>query len=178
MRGLSGLTETLSQLFEQAGIALPPWAFPAAAGLAFIALVPWIRQNHRTHQARKLIHEAGSESASDRAALRAAALALVERHPVGLVSIADEALRRGMLDLARQALERLKAHGKPTHEIIRLQTAIDGPPPAHLYSEIQVIEQLLSNGMTQAAENRIARAQKFWPDAPELLRLATVRTEE
>jgi len=176
--GLSGIADTLNQLLEQGGVTLAPWAIPAVIALAFLAMLPWLQQNHRLQRARSLVQAIASEREVDREALRAAALALVADHPMGLVGLADEALRQGLNDLARAALVQLKTHGKPVRDIHRLHAVIHGPPPAHLEGELAAIEKLLRNSMRSAARERLQRALRTWPDAPELSALAAAQAEE
>ncbi len=178
MGRLGGITDTLSQLLEHAGITLPPWAFPVLIGVAFLGALPWLRQNQRTHRARLLVAEIASERDADRQALKRQAIEAVAGHPVGLVGLADEALRKGLQDLAASALEELKKNGKPVLEIRRLQEAIHGPPPAHLEGELAAIEQLLSQGLPAAALKRVRRAQQHWPNEPSLHQLAETCAEE
>ena len=178
MGRLGGITETLSKLLEHAGISLPPWAFPGLIGLAFLAVFPWLRQNHRLHRARQIVAEIASERSADRAALKSKAVALVARHPNGLVGLADEAIRRGLHDLAEQALTQLMVHGKPAVEIRRLRQALHGPPPTHLEGELAAIEALLAQELPAAAIQRVRRAQQHWPDEPRLQKLADICTEE
>jgi len=175
---LSGITDTLSQLLEQAGVSLPPWAFPGIIALLFLGVLPLIRRNSRVHRARLLVQEIASEQTTDRAIRKAEAIALVSDHPVGLVGLADEAIRRGVRDLAELALEELKTHGRPVPDIHRLQIELHGPPPAHLEGELAGIEQLLANGVRGAAMDRLRRAQETWPTDPALQRLATRCAEE
>jgi hypothetical protein len=178
MGRLGGITETLSQLLEQAGVALPAWAFPAVIVLLFLTALPAIRRNSRVHRARLLVAEIASEQSVDRAARKAQAIALVADHPVGLVGLADEAIRRGVRDLATLALNQLRAHGRPVQEILRLETELHGPPPAHLQGELAAVEQLITSGAHGAAMHRLQRAQRAWPSAPELRSLASRLAEE
>lgn len=178
MGRLGGITETLSQLLEQAGIALPPWTFPGIIALLFLAVLPMIRRNSRVHRARLLVQEIASERTVDRTGRKAQAIELVADHPVGLVGLADEAIRRGVRDLAKLALDELKEHGRPVQDIHRLQLELYGPPPAHLEGELAAIEQLLANGVRSAAMERLERALGTWPDAPALLAFAARCAEE
>lgn len=178
MGRFGGITDTISQLLEQAGIALPAWAFPLLIGACFLGLMPMIRKNSKVHKARLLTAEIASEKTTDRAALKTQAIALVAEHPVGLVGLADEAIRRGIHDLAKRALDELKRHGRPLSEIHRLQEALYGPPPAHLEGEIAAIEQLMENQVLAAAHERLHRALQEWPDAPALRALSVRLNEE
>jgi hypothetical protein len=173
-----GITETLSQFLEQAGITLPPWVIPAIIVLLFIPVLPMIRRNSRVHRARVIVQRIASEEDADRALLKQEAIALVAHHPIGLVSLADEAIRRGIRDLARMALESLKVHGRPVSHIHRLHAELHGPPPAHLEGELAAIELLLDNGVVNAAQERLERAQLRWPDAPQLQNLIDRCAEE
>jgi hypothetical protein len=178
MNRFGGITETLSRLLDQAGVVLPPWVFPAVITLGFLALLPLIRRNSRMHRARRLVQDIASERDLDRPEQKAQAIELVQDHPDGLVGLADEAVRRGVNDLAMSALEELKKHGRPAMDIHRLQIELHGPPPAHLEGELAAIESLLSHHLIAAAEKRLRKAEQTWPDAPELRRLALRCHEE
>jgi len=166
MRGGGGLTEALNSVIESTGLVLPPWAFPAVLMIGFLFLLPHIRQNQRTHNARKMIQERTAHGGAQNDAIHREILDLAQGHPVTLVVIADEAHRRGLPMLARRALSELEGTGKRIPDIRRLRTLLHGPAPVFSDGEEEAIESLLGKGLTGLARNRLERARRHWPDNP------------
>jgi hypothetical protein len=166
MRGVGGLTEALNSLFGSTGVVLPPWAFPAIMMMGFLWLLPHIRQNQRTHNARKMIQERTVHGGIQSDGVHQEILNIANGHPITLVVIADEAHRRGILALSRKALSALEQSGKRVADIRRLRTLLNGPAPVFVDGEIEAIESLLSKGLTGLARNRLKRAQRHWPNNP------------
>ena len=166
---MRGLVDLLNRLFEAAGIHLDPWMAPVGA-LALAALfLPLILRNMRTSRARKLLKQANLLAGPEGAELERRALDLVGDHAVGLVSIADEALRRGRTRLARAALERLVATGRERRAARRIFLELEGrglPPTAE--EAALAIDHLLDAGMAEEAASRLARARRIWPNSPAL----------
>ena len=91
-------------------------------------------------------------------------LELALGNPITLVVIADEAHRRGLMDLARKALRALEQTGKRPADIRRLRTAIDGPMPIFPDAERDAILDLAAKGLIGLAEKRLERARRHWPN--------------
>jgi len=166
MRGVGGLTEALDSLFGSTGIVLPPWAFPALMMVGFLWLLPHIRQNQRTHSARKMIQERVVHGGAQSDLVHDEILSLAHGHPVTFVVIADEAHRRGLLSLARKALTALERTGKRVPDIRRLRALLDGPAPVFQDGEVEAIASLFSKGLTGLARTRLDRAKRHWPNNP------------
>lgn len=168
MRGLGGIAQSVSRLLEAFGITLQPWMAPAVVLVLMVALLPLILRNMRTGRARKLLKEAAMVPGEQGRLLEQRALDLVGRQPLGLVAVAEEALRRGRTDLARQAIVHLGATGKARPLYRRLRAEIEGPLPASLAEMVIVVERLVDAGMLDEAARRLERARKRWPAAAEL----------
>ena len=179
MRGVGGITDAINSLLGSAGVSLPPWAFPALLLFGFMWLLPHIRQNQRTHKARKMILERIAKGGAQSEAVHQEILALAGGHPVTMVVIADEAHRRGLPGLSRKALKALEATGKRPADIRRLRTLIEGPSPIFPEAEVEAINDLLAKGLTGLAEKRLERAQRHWPDQKIWGKIQTqINTEE
>ena len=166
---MRGLVDLLNRLFEAAGIHLDPWMAPAAALALATLFLPLILRNMRTSRARKLLKQAGLLAGPEGAELERRALDLVGDHAVGLVAIADEALRRGRTRLARAALERLVATGRERRAARRIFLELEGrglPPTAE--EAALAIDHLVEAGMVAEAASRLARARRIWPASPAL----------
>ncbi len=179
MRGVGGVTEALNSVFESIGVVLPPWAFPAVLMVGFLSLLPQIRQNQRTHNARKMIQERATHGGAQSEEVHREILDIAHGHPITFVVIADEAHRRGLTRLARKALVELEQTGKRRADIRRLRSLIDGPVPVFPEGEEEVISDLIAKGLNGLARNRIERAQRHWPHNPAWAKLeAKLASEE
>ena len=168
MGRLSGLTDAVNSLLAEFGVELAPWMAPVFGLLLGALLLPMILRNDRTGRARKLIPRLVETSAAERDAARARILALVADNPVGLVVVAEESLRRGQVPLARMAVAALVRSGKRPADARRLLLELEGPPPTMPTEAALVVERLLSAGLLDEAERRLASAVARWPDDPEL----------
>ena len=164
MRGAGGITDAINSLLGSAGVSLPPWAIPAILVVGFMWLFPHIRQNQRTHKARKMIQERTAKGGAQSSEIHTEILSLASGHPVTLVVIADEAHRRGLNALARKALRMLEELGKRPSDIRRLRNLIDGPAPIFPEAEREAILALSSKGLSGLAQKKIDRAKTHWPD--------------
>ena len=164
MSGAGGITEALDSLLASAGLTLPPWLIPAIFMVGFLFLLPHIRQNQRTHKARKMIQERTALGGARSETVHQEILALANGNPITFVVIADEAHRRGLTELARKALRALEQTGKRHADIRRLRTAIDGPMPIFPEAEREAIINLMSKGLFGLAEKRLERAKRHWPN--------------
>jgi len=168
LRGLGGITDVLDQVLGLIGVEVAAWTIPAVLVLVFIALIPWIRKNHRTNEARELVRRIASEERVDRAQLQTETLSTVADHPLGLVVVADEAIRLGLHPLARLATDRLASFHGYRQDLRRLQALLDGRPRVHIEGAQAAIERLLAQGLLGAARHRLEDAQQHWPDEPGL----------
>ncbi len=163
------------QLLQGLGITPQPWMLPAFVLAVCGALYPLVRPTRRLGRARKLIAEAQRVSGPERAALQDQVLALVDRHPMGLVGVVEEALRRGQAPLARRGLDALRETGKERIHLKRLEARVHGPPPTSIEGELAAVERLLAEGLHDQARERLGRARARWPRDE---RLAAVEVPE
>ena len=163
MKGAGGITDAINSLFSSAGVTLPPWAFPAVLLFGFIWLLPHIRQNQRTHKARKMIQDRTAKGGAQSNAVHDEILSLANGHPVTLVVIADEAHRRGLVNLSRKALQALSVGGQRRADVRRLTTLIEGPAPIFPDAEREAIASLISKGLIGLAKKRLDKAKRHWP---------------
>lgn len=150
------------------GIQPQRWMGPAVALVVLILLGPFILRNIRTGQARKRVGRLNLMDASARRAQSDEILDLVEGNADGLVSIADEAIRRGQLPLARLALQRLMSSGKRPLDQHRLAEALDGATPRDVELELVMIGQMIESAAFELARARLARARRAFPSEARL----------
>ena len=165
------LKSLLEQLLGNLGVELPPWAIPACLLLLFVLLFPLIRRSHRSGKARKILARARYAPAAQRLQMERQVLEMVGQDPVGLMVVAEEALRRGRSALAHEATERLRATGKRPADLQKLLRQLDTGPHTTLPEEILAIQNLRREGLTERARERWERAVTRWPQATELERL-------
>jgi hypothetical protein len=168
MGGLGSLTSAIEEILLDYGIHVPTWAGVALALLLIATFLPNIIKNARVDKARRDMGRLQDLSPEDRDRERERILDMANDNPVGLVAIADEALRKHQTRIARGAVERLRRTGKRTADLRRLERTLDGDKPRHLLGEVIAIEHLLKGGAREAAAKRLAAALETWPDAPEL----------
>lgn len=168
MRGFGGMTEAIDALVASTGLSFPPWAFPALLVVCFLFLLPHIRQNQRTQQARRLIRERSESGGAASNTFHKELLKLASGHAVTLLVIANEAHKYGQIPMAKKALTALEATRTYRTETHQLRTLLYGAPPVHPEAEYAVIEKLIDQELWGLASNRIRRAQKHWPHEPRL----------
>ena len=165
MRGFGGILEAVANLLEMVGVEVQPWTLPAfAVGIAVLFL-PLIVKNLTTGKARTLLKRARVLEGRARQEQERQALDLVKAHPMGLVSIADEALRHGRRALAVEAVRRLEATGKERAHLRRLKAVLTPDDLPHTVDAVVLlVERLLEAGLRERAEERVAAAlRKFGP---------------
>ena len=150
------------------GIPPQPWMLPACVLLLGALSWPLIRRTQRISSARKLVAEAQRSSGPERLALQDQVMTLVGSHPMGLVGVVEEALRRQQTDLARRALDALVETGKERIHAKRLHASVHGPPPTSVEAELAAIERLLEADMGHQAAERLRRALQRWPEDERL----------
>ncbi len=172
MNGPSGgITGILDSLLKIAGITLEPWQAPLVVVVLALLLSPFIFRNQNTGKARRVLGRlATATTAVERAAIESEALALVEGNADGLVSLADVALQRGRSELARACLARVGALGTRPNDVRRLTRALDGDFPVTVDEVVVRLDGQLAAGLTVAAEETLARAERTWPGHPALAR--------
>lgn len=171
MGRLSGFQEALTALLQSLGLSLPSWLGPALAGFVVLLALPNLMRNARVGKARRLMSTLSDLPPDQRKARHAEILELTGGHPVSLVAITEEALRRNQTELARQALTQLRQTKKRPRDLKRLVTKLEGDRPRLADGEIAAIENLLAQDLPEVARVRIAAARERWPDNTELIEL-------
>lgn len=172
MGRFDALSSLLRMTLEAVGVAPRPWMVPLAVGLVLFFFGPTILRNIHTGQARREVMRLSLLDADARKARIEAIVELLRDNPVGLVSIADEALRRQQAPLARRAMEELQRRGDRPREVQRLREAIEGPLPRNLELELVTLEQLVASGAHEAARERLRRLERAFPGEPRLAALS------
>lgn len=171
MGGLSTLKTAIEEILLDYGIHVPRWAGLALALFLIAVFLPNIIKNAKVQRARSDMTRLQDLTPEERDRERQRILDMANDNPVGLVAIADEALRKHQTAIARGALERLRQTGKREADVRRLERALEGDKPRHLLKEVIAIEHLLKAGAREAAATRLAAALLIWPEAPELREL-------
>jgi hypothetical protein len=172
MGRFDAFSSLIRMAMEAVGLSPRPWMLPAAVLAVLILLGPTILRNIHTGQARKRVGRLSMLEAVEREAQTRAILDLVHDNPVGTVAIAEEAIRRGQLRLARLALQRLEQSGARPADQHRLREELDGPLPRNADLERVVIEQMIDSGAHERARARLGRARQAFPADPVLAALA------
>lgn len=171
MGRIDGILLLWDKLLGAFGVTPEPWMLPAFVLTLGALSWPLVRRTQRISRARKLIADAGRATGDARVALQDQVLALVGDHPMGLVGVVEEAMRREQVPLARRALTTLVATGKERIHTKRLYAEVHGPPPTSIEAELAAIERLLDAKMLSQAERRLTRARHRWPDDERLAAL-------
>lgn len=145
------------------GVQLQAWMAPVFFLALGIALFPTIRRAHRTGKARKRLRLIPYRRLAERQRLEDEALALVKGNPSGQLAVAQEALRLGRKDLARQALEALDSSEKYTIERQQLQRELEQPGAHSALEAHAAIERLIEAGLMDEARRRRSLAERRWP---------------
>jgi hypothetical protein len=181
MGGLGTLKTAIEEILLDYGIHLPSWIGLAMGAVLIALFLPNIVKNAKVDKARRDMTRLQDLRPEERERERERILEMAADNPVGLVAIADEALRKQQTAIARGALERLRATGKRAGDVQRLERALDGDKPKHLLMVFIAIEHMLTGGAREAAARRLALAFAIWPEAPELrelqARLAAARLD-
>lgn len=170
---LQGLADSIRQILAELGIALAPWHLPAFVLVVFALLAPWWTKTLRADRARRRI--ARIEAATGQAERRRIAAEILDElgdNPHGVVSFADECLRRNLGVAAEVALDRLIALRALPLDRARLARKLGRARPDRLL-ELVAITKLLDEGLATAARERLARLEVHYPDDPEVRELAT-----
>lgn len=89
--------------------------------------------------------------------------------PMGLVAVADEAIRQERLDLAREATRRLIATGKSRDHARRLVRKLELEGGPHSAEELMLsLERLERAGLEAEARTRLTKGLQRWPEDERL----------
>ena len=164
-RGLPGFFDTVLGLL---GVHLAPWMAPAFVATILLLLIPRLRRNVRTEQARKALREAGRLHGPAREHREQDALALVDGDTWGLVSLADVAWAEGRRSVVLGVLERLRRIPGARLQALTLERRVYADLPATAEQARLRAELLHGQGLHVAAEDLLARARERWPASGDL----------
>lgn len=168
MRGVGGILDALVNLLEAVGVDVQPWTLSAVALGLLVLLLPLIIKNLNTGSARTALKRARVLEGEDRVREEMRALDLVGEHPMGLVAVADEALRGGRKKVAREAVARLERTGKARDHLRRLRSALDPDDlPKTLDAAVLMVERLVESGLLVRAEERLAACERKFGSHPD-----------
>lgn len=170
MRGMGGILESFGSLLAAAGIDLPPWGLPVVALVVMVLLLPRIISTMETSRARRLVQRSRGVDGDERQRLEQQALEVAADRPMGLVAVAEEAIRARRGPLAQEALARLAATGGAPGHLKRLRREVAAPErlPAGPTAAALVVERLVEGAALKEAARRLERFQRRWPDDPDL----------
>ena len=164
-----GILQSIYSILESIGVHPPPWAGPVFGLTMMLLLMPFILRNFRIGRARKILQRSRILQPEERQAAGREALSVVGTIPMGLVAVADEALRQERLALAREATQRLIATGKSRDHARRLVRRLELDSGPHSPEELVLsIERLDKQGLRTEARARLSRGLQRWPEDARL----------
>jgi len=164
MMGIPQIIRTLEQL-------LPPEIYIPLFVVLGVAMVPswfhWVRTKQIKGQLRRLLR---STEPGERATFKARAFEFAAGRPRRIAFLADEALRLGLKPIHDEAMVALREAGGHVADIQRLeaQTKVVAPRALHPLEEAIVIERMVTEGLVEAARERLAEVRRRFPDDPDL----------
>lgn len=168
---MRGLAKTISLLLSALGLQTSPWVLPAIIVVAALVLWPTIQKSQKVDRAVKTVRSTSARAAADRERIGQEALSAVQDDPIGLVQVAEEAVRVGDKALARAAVARLMETGKRPQDARRILRSLEADAP-RLPVEVAVrVEPLLDAGMLAEARRRLEDGLARWPQDADLLEL-------
>jgi hypothetical protein len=165
MGSSGGIMQAIYSILEALGVHPPPWAGPVFGLTMMAILMPFILRNFKIGRARKLLQRSRVFQPREREQAGREALSVVRRVPMGLVAVADEAIRQERLGLAREATRRLIATGKSRDHARRLVRTLELDGGPHSAEELMLsLERLESAGLEAEARARLAKGLQRWPE--------------
>ena len=156
--------DAINAILEALNISLPSWAGPILALSLVLLLMPFILRNFKIGRARKILQRSRILQPEARRRAGRQALGVVGDVPMGLVAVADEALRQGRSLLAREAVQRLIETGKVRDHTRRLVRALeDEGGPGSAEELALLVERLMTEGLREQAQLRLAKGLRRWP---------------
>ena len=162
--------QAINSILEAMGLRLPMWAGPVIALTLVVLFLPAILRNFKISRARKILQRSRVYQPQEKIAAGQQALEVVGDIPMGLVGVADEALRQGRPLLAHEAVRRLIATGKVRDHAKRLVRVLEedgGPGSAE--ELVLIVERFVGEGMTKEAQRRLQQGLRRWPSDPGLV---------
>lgn len=174
---MSAIGQLFRTLFTLLGIDPTPKVMAPIAAVLLVLLWPTLKANRAIKKARNLLSSAPLRSRPERERLSAEALALVAGNVMGLVVVAEEAIRAGLKDTAQTAIVQLEASGKRPQDVRRLRRELDPAAPVSALLEVAAIEGMRAEGLSVLADERLERALARWPEHEGLLALRVAPEE-
>ncbi len=160
-----GMMDSINAILEALNISLPTWAGPFIALNLVVIFMPFILRNFKIGRARKILQRSRILQPEEQIQEGRKALTVVGEIPMGLVAIADEAIRQGRLLLAREAVQRLISTGKERDHARRLVRVLeDDGGPGSAEELTLLLERLFSAGMREKALQRLDKGLRRWPE--------------
>jgi len=170
---MRGLSSAITGLFKSlTAMDIPSWAVFGALALLAWYLVPKLAHSMEMDRARRIVKNANMGDGTSMESAKERALKVAGEDPQGLFLLAEEAVRQGRDDLAREAIGRLRATGKRPKEVTRLERELLGPLPGTVIEAVIVVESHLESGTWALARQKLTRFRTRWPDDPELTALS------
>ena len=166
-----GISQIVNDLALSLGIELPPWSGAAAALLIFAFCFPIFLRNARAARAKKMLKRSDLSSGAEREVFEKKAIDLVGTNPHGLLTLADTAQKLNRYTLANELLNRLPKTKKLNREARRLRNKMTPRGELTIDSAAFAIENLLQEGLYDAANDRLDKALLRWPNERLLLDL-------
>jgi hypothetical protein len=179
---MAQVLHSISAVLASYGVRLPHYTAPLLLLVAALVFGPGLMRNIQIKQARRQLSLSLVAPPAERAAHEDAALQKVWAQPLGLVVVAEEALKHGRRGLAERALARLEQTGEERGHLRRLRASLNPTPTAHsVEAEVAAISRLLDEGQVGQAHRQMVAARERWPEAGELVplqeRLTQLRNE-
>ncbi len=168
----AGLSQIINDFFLALGFELPAWSGIFLALIVFMLFLPWFIRNARTSRARKLFKKSVYLSGDDREQAQNSAIELVRNNPQGLLSLAELAHQMRLFTLSNQLLDKISHKPKLKREIRLLRQKMEPRGELTPESAAVAVRNLRKEGLEAAANERLVRAIKRWPDSMELQELS------
>jgi hypothetical protein len=163
------MQEAINSILQALGWTLSPWVGPALALGLMVVFMPAILRNFKISRARKILQRSRIMQPKDKILAGQAALRVVGKIPMGLVAVADEALRQERRFLAHEAVKRLMATGQVRDHARRLVRILeDDGGPGSAEELALLVERLAKTGLLSQAVLRLEKGMQRWPKDPGL----------
>lgn len=168
MGSIRDLILSFEAALQSFGLDIPAWVIPVVLVAIAASVFPMFTRANNSVRARGLLSRARLAAGQDRLEMEQEALEMVKDDPEGLAVVASASIQYGRVQLAEEALAQLKATGKRTSDLKRLETLLHGPAPISPEAEAIAIRNMLENGLREKARERLKRALSTFPSDPDL----------
>ena len=150
------------------GIQLPPWGGLVMALVVAVVFIPFFVRSHRASLSRKKLKLSKFEDRDNRVRMEKEAVDMIRGNPDALIALAEEGMRLGRYGFVRSVLALLPHHRKYSRIVKQLNQKMAPREDLTPDSAVLAIERLQSEGMADAARERLRRALLRWPKDPQL----------